>query len=78
MSARVLRASILAALALGATTAQADVIAESAVTRMDGDRLAISWSAAGPVDVFVGDKPTLDPRSMRLISDDDLEEKVHP
>ena len=73
MSAIVLRASILAALALGATTAQADVIAESAVTRMDGDRLAISWSAAGPVDVFVGDKPTLDPRSMRLISDDDLD-----
>ena len=66
-------AVVACVLALGASTTRAQTIAESSVTRAADGRVVISWSATGPVDVYVGNAPDLDAKQMHLISDDDAD-----
>ena len=66
------------ALAGGAAAAQEPEGAR--VERTGPDRLRLSWDAAAPVDVYVGDLPDAPLKDMRLISDDDRDgqhEAVH-
>lgn len=66
-------AVVACVLALGASTTRAQTIVESSVTRAADGRVVISWSATGPVDVYVGNAPDLDAKQMHLISDDDAD-----
>ena len=67
-----------ASLAL-AVSAQVGVAAAEAhpdeplATRVAEDRVLLTWSGTGPVDVYVGHKPALDAKEMQLVSDDDMD-----
>lgn len=68
-----LRSVILAgalALVLFAPDTQARVASEK-VERTSADRVVVTWSAQGPVDVYVADRPDASKEAMQLVSDDD-------
>jgi len=58
------------ALVLIAPAAQARVASEK-VERASPDRILVTWSARGPVDVYVADRPDAPKETMQLVSDDD-------
>ena len=64
-------ASILA-VSLAAGTSQARVAGER-VERPTPDRVIVSWTAAGPVDVYAADRPDAPRERMKLVSDNDAD-----
>ncbi|MCA6226884.1 MAG: tyrosine-protein phosphatase [Phenylobacterium sp.] len=58
------------ALSLAAGTSQARVVGER-VERPAPDRVIVSWTAAGPVDVYASERPDAPRERMKLVSDDD-------
>ena len=64
-------ASILA-VSLTAGTAQARVAGER-VERPAPDRVIVSWTAAGPVEVYAADRPDAPRERMKLVSDNDAD-----
>jgi protein-tyrosine phosphatase len=70
-----LRAPFLVAfatLSLAVGPAQARVAGEKA-ERISPQQIVISWSSAGPVDVYVSDRPDTPRDRMKLVSDDDTD-----
>lgn len=62
----------LSALALLASNAPAFARAENAaVERGAPDKVTVSWTARGPVDVFLADHPVTDPAAAKLVSAND-------
>ena len=60
------------AVSLAAGTSQARVAGER-VERPMPDRVIVSWTAAGPVDVYAADRPDAPRERMKLVSDNDAD-----
>jgi len=60
------------AVSLAAGTSQARVAGER-VERPTPDRVIVSWTAAGPVDVYAADRPDAPRERMKLVSDNDAD-----
>ena len=60
------------AVSLAAGTSQARVAGEQ-VQRPAPDRVIVSWTAAGPVDVYAADRPDAPRERMKLVSDNDAD-----
>lgn len=60
------------AVSLAAGTSQARVAGER-VERPAPDRVIVSWTAAGPVDVYAADRPDKPRERMKLVSDNDAD-----
>ncbi|MCA6298760.1 MAG: tyrosine-protein phosphatase [Phenylobacterium sp.] len=60
------------AVSLAAGTSQARVAGEQ-VQRPAPDRVIVSWTAAGPVDVYAADRPDTPRERMKLVSDNDAD-----
>ncbi|MDR2858232.1 MAG: tyrosine-protein phosphatase [Novosphingobium sp.] len=71
---RLIGLSALALLAAGVPAfARAD---RAAVERTAADRVTVGWTAAGPVDVFIADRPVSDPAAAQPVAADDRTGRV--
>lgn len=70
MSKRAAAALALTAL-FAATSAEALSQPDVWVQRLDAERVLVAWRDAGPLDVYVGDRPSAQASEMRLAANDD-------
>jgi protein-tyrosine phosphatase len=56
-------------------TLEAKSASDASVMRSGSDTVIVTWSGTDPMDVFVAEKPGLDLKKMRLLSDDDVDGK---
>lgn len=67
--------TVSALVALAPALSHAEITAAAAV-RTAPDRIAVTWTAKGPVDVYVSDSPDADLQQARQVADDDKDGRI--